>query len=130
MQELRDLQKQSHLDSKNKLLTLHPFLDLNDLIRVRGRLHRAPIECAQKHPIILPNKNYLTSLIVKDIHYKNLHAGSQTVAIMRNNYWLLNGRNTIHHILRNCIVCFCTKPVVANQWEINGKFVISPRDIN
>ncbi|KAM0724699.1 Pro-Pol polyprotein [Formica fusca] len=115
-QELYNLRKQSQLDSKSKLLTLHPFLDSDDLIRVGGRLHRAPIKYAQKHPIILASKSHLTNLIIKDIHYKNLHAGPQAIlAAMHENYWPLNGRNTIRRTLRNCIVCFRTKPVTASQ---------------
>lgn len=85
--ELHSLTKQLQLDSKSKLLNLHPFLDSSGIIRVGGRLHHAPIEYGQRHPIILPSKNHITNLIIKDIHYKNLHAGPQAIlAIMRESY--------------------------------------------
>lgn len=115
-QELQDLNKHFRLNPKSKLLSLHPFLDSDGLIRVGGKLHHAPLEHSQRHPIILPSKSHLTDLIVKDIHYRNLHARPQAIlATMRNNYWPLDGRNTIRRILKKCIVCFCAKPVTANQ---------------
>ncbi|XP_018306186.1 uncharacterized protein, partial [Mycetomoellerius zeteki] len=115
-QELHDLRNKRQLDSKSKLLTLHPFLDANDIIRVGGRLKHAPIEYSRKHPIILPSKHHLTELIIRDTHYKNLHAGSQTIlATIRNNYWIISGKNAIRRVLRKCIVCFRAKPITTTQ---------------
>lgn len=71
-QELRDFRNQRQLESKNKILNLHPFLDSDSIIRVGERLwHVTSIEYSKKYPIILPNKHYLTELIVRDTHYRN-----------------------------------------------------------
>lgn len=71
-QELHDLRNQRQLESKSKILNLHPFLDSDGIIRVGGRLrHVTPIEYSKKYPIILPNKHHLTELIVRDTHYRN-----------------------------------------------------------
>lgn len=32
-----------------------------------------------KHPIILPSKHHLTTLIIRDAHNRNLHAGPQLI---------------------------------------------------
>ncbi|XP_029169999.1 uncharacterized protein LOC114939750 [Nylanderia fulva] len=86
-EELHNLSNKKRLQSKSKLLTLNPFLDEEGIIRVGGRLCNATIEYSQKHPIILPSKHHLTTLIIRDAHYKNLHAGSQAILMMvRNNY--------------------------------------------
>lgn len=53
-QELRDFRDQKQLNSKSKILNLHPFLDSESIIRVGGRLRHAPIEYSRKYPIILP----------------------------------------------------------------------------
>ncbi|XP_029176605.1 uncharacterized protein LOC114944728 [Nylanderia fulva] len=92
-EELHNLSNKKRLQSKSKLLTLNPFLDEEGIIRVGGRLCNATIEYSQKHPIILPSKHHLTTLIIRDAHYKNLHAGSQAILMMvRNNYWPISGR--------------------------------------
>lgn len=86
-QELNNLRNKRQLDSKSKLLTLHPFLDSDSIIRVGGKLRHAPIEYSKKYPIILPNKHHLTELIIKNTHYRNLHAGPQAIlAAVRNSY--------------------------------------------
>jgi len=83
---------------------------------VGGRLRHAPFEYSKKHPILLPSKHHLTELIIRDAHYRNLHAGPQAVlAAIHNNYWPISGRNAIRRVLRKCIVCFRTKPPTVEQ---------------
>ncbi|XP_011697588.1 PREDICTED: uncharacterized protein LOC105455747 [Wasmannia auropunctata] len=114
--ELDSLVKGAKTDAKSRLSTLHPFLDSNGVIRVGGRLHHAPLEYTQKHPIVLPQKNHLTDLIIRDVHYRNLHAGPQAVlAILRNEFWPTAGKSEVRKILRNCIVCFRVKPTNVTQ---------------
>lgn len=115
-QELNDLVKNAKVGPKSRLSTLHPFLDHEGIIRVGGRLHHAPIEYTQKHPIVLPKGHHLTNLIIRDAHYKNLHADPQAVlAIVRNNFWPLAGRSEVRRVLKGCIVCFRTKPKSVSQ---------------
>jgi len=52
-QELQSAQKP--LNSKSKILNLHPFIDSNGIIHVGGKLRHAPIEYSKKHPIYLAN---------------------------------------------------------------------------
>ncbi|XP_011687442.1 PREDICTED: uncharacterized protein LOC105449756 [Wasmannia auropunctata] len=115
-QELHDLRNKKPLNSKSKILTLHPFLDGDGLIHVGGRLRHAPIEFARKYPVILPKKHHLTELIIRDTHYRNLHAGSQAVlAAVRSSYWHISGKDAIRRVSRKCIVCYRTSPITAAQ---------------
>lgn len=115
-QEWHNLRNKTKLHSKSRLLTLHPFLDDDGIIRVGGRLCNASIEYSQKHPIILPNKHHLTTLIIRDTHYRNLHAGAQAVlTIIHNTYWPISGKEAIRRVLRSCIVCFRAKLITAKQ---------------
>ena len=115
-QDLNNLFNKSSLDSKSRLINLHPFIDSDGIIRVGGRLHHAPLEYSRKHPIVLPTKNHLTRLIIKDVHYKNLHAGPQAIlAILRNEYWPIAGKSAVRQVLKNCIICFRSKPSTASQ---------------
>ena len=80
-------------------------------MRVGGRLKNAPIDFDQKHPIILPQHG-LTGLIIKQKHFEHMHAGSQTLlAIIRQEFWPINGKNAIKKIIRQCVVCFRANPI-------------------
>lgn len=95
---------------------MHPFFDDDGIIRAGGRLRHAPIEYSRKYPIILPKKHHLTELIIRDAHYRNLHAGTQAIlADVRNNYWPISGKDAIRRVLRKCIICYRVKPTIATQ---------------
>lgn len=114
--EINDLQRFNVVTRKSKLFRLSPFLDENGLIRVGGRLKNADIPFDSKHHIVLPSKCTLTSLIIRHLHFKNLHAGPQMLlSIIRQNYWPIRGRNTVKSILRKCVICFQISPHTGTQ---------------
>ncbi|TRY80247.1 hypothetical protein TCAL_06296 [Tigriopus californicus] len=55
--------------------SLSPFLDQNDILRVRGRLNRLINE--EVNPIILPTHAKVTELIVKHYHHEVAHSGRE-----------------------------------------------------
>lgn len=62
-QALLDKKNVSH---KSSILSLHPFLDKNGILRVEGRLGNSTLTYGQKHPIIIPKNGHLTTLLVRD----------------------------------------------------------------
>lgn len=107
------IQNSKLLANNSKLKNLDPFLDEHGLLRVGGRINKANLNFENKHPIILGSKHPLTTLIILSEHYKQLHAGCQTLlATLRQHYWILNGRNAVRSVLRKCIVCFRVNPKV------------------
>ncbi|XP_026482864.1 uncharacterized protein LOC113391113 [Ctenocephalides felis] len=62
----------------SKLISLNPFLDSNDLLRVGGRLENANISFEQKHPIILPKGHKVVEMFLRAEHERLMHAGTQT----------------------------------------------------
>ncbi|XP_036151070.1 uncharacterized protein LOC118648763 [Monomorium pharaonis] len=98
----------------SKLASLSPILDQSGLLRVGGRLRNAAIPISQKHPILLPSHHHVTDLIIKNVHEKNYHAGIQTTLYaVRYRFWLLDGKNQIRKIVRQCVRCirFRASPV-------------------
>ena len=96
------------------LAALCPFIDEESLLRVGGRLERANIAFSRKHPIILPSRHHVTDLIIREIHEKLFHAGIQsTLYTIRHKFWLLDGKNQVRKIVRNCVRCirFRARPV-------------------
>ncbi|XP_025835509.1 uncharacterized protein LOC108741778 [Agrilus planipennis] len=94
-----------------RLLALNPFVDHEGIMRVGGRLKNANISYAQQHPILLPRSHHVTDLIIRDYHTYNFHAGIQTTLyMMRQKYWVLDGRNQVRKIIRSCVRCFRANP--------------------
>ncbi len=63
---------------KSSLHSLNLFLD-HGILRVRGRLSRLSLPDFTKHPIILPRKGHITTLTIRDEHWKLYHAGRNHV---------------------------------------------------
>ncbi|XP_062541474.1 uncharacterized protein LOC134209509 [Armigeres subalbatus] len=68
------------------------------ILRVGGRIKHANLGFGQRHPIILPPKHHLTSIIINDFHEIYLHI------------WIVDGRNVIQKQLRKCVRCFKVNP--------------------
>ena len=47
---------------------LSPFKDENGVIRVGGRVDTALVSYKTKHPILLPNKHWISYLITRHMH--------------------------------------------------------------
>jgi hypothetical protein len=109
--ELTDLKNNKTIRKDSKLIALSPFLSKEGLIRVGGRLTHAPINFNQKFPIVLPANHYITELIVRQEHERQLHAGPQaTLCSIRQVYWPISGRNTVRKIIHRCVNCFKANP--------------------
>jgi len=110
-QEYRCLSKGHVLKKNSKLITLDPFLDEMGLIRVGGRLRHADLPEETKHPIVLPSKHHLTSLILREEHLRLHHCGvEQLLASSRRKYWKVSGRREARKITRSCLDCFKLNP--------------------
>lgn len=108
--EIRDLKNRRMVSKNSKIVSLYPFIDVDGLIRVGGRLRNAEVDYDQKHPIILP-KCYFTEILIRHEHYRHLHAGPQALlGIIRLRFWPVSGRNLVKAVIRKCLVCFRAKP--------------------
>lgn len=97
--------------SKGSLLSLNPFLDINGILLVGGRLRNSHIDYTSKHTIILPSKHHFTKNLMKYEHLKNLHAGPRLIlSTIRQNFWIIKGRPTVRNVLNNCLTCFKVFP--------------------
>jgi len=105
--ELEKLKGKGELRSKSRLINLSPFLDENGLIRVGGRLRKSQLSFSQKHPILLPTRHPLTDSIIREIHETHHHTSIQsTLYMLRQKFWIFDGRNQIRKIVRACKRCF------------------------
>ncbi len=90
---------------KSSLHSLNPFLD-HGILRVRGRLSRMSLPDFTKHPIILPRKGHITTLIIRDEHRKLGHAGrNHVLSNLRSKFWIVKGNSAVRQVLRSCVPC-------------------------
>lgn len=84
---------------------LCPYLDKDGILRVGGRLDRANIPKEQKHHILIP-KSHLARLIIRDTHFKNMHApNALTDRIVKERYWIPGSRSIIRQEIHGCNHC-------------------------
>ncbi|XP_030764671.1 uncharacterized protein LOC115888919 [Sitophilus oryzae] len=115
LEEWKDLKIKGQVHRKSKLITLNPFIDTEDLIRVGGRMSHANLPYSQKHQLLLPAKHKLTELIIHNEHISLLHAGPQAVlSSLRLHFWPLSGRREVRKVTHKCITCFRHKPTSTN----------------
>ncbi|XP_048486343.1 uncharacterized protein LOC125490601 [Plutella xylostella] len=104
--ELSILKNNKPLNPKNPLLSLNPFLDSNDILRVGGRLDSSCYSFEKRHPMLLHSKHTLTKLLFRREHILLLHAGPQLLlSSIREYIWPIAGRDLARTTARQCVVC-------------------------
>lgn len=105
-QEINILSAEQSFPKSHPLVRLIPFLDSDRLLRVGGRLQASLLPPNTKHPYILPKDSPLTSLNISDSHMRIMHGGTQmTLNFIKNDYWILGGRNPIRSFILRCVKC-------------------------
>ena len=90
------------MSAASKIRGLDPFLR-DGILRVGGRLENA--SDLEKHPIILP-PHRLTELIIRDVHTRNAHVGSNHVlSLLRRKYYVLKAYSSVKSVLSDCVEC-------------------------
>jgi hypothetical protein len=114
--ELHRLRQNLELDSRSSICSLSPFIHEDGLLRVGGRLLHADVPFDFQHQILLPNKHNFTKKLIFSTHQKLSHAGVQdTMAFIRQRFWILSTRRVIKSALRTCIKCFRFSQAKAEQ---------------
>lgn len=104
----------------SRLVKLVPFLDDDQILRVRGRLRFANLMYDARHPIILPGGHRFTELLIEYSHKIHLHAGFNLLtSILRSEYWIVGGRNATRKVLNKCIRCFQHRPTLQSPVMAN-----------
>jgi hypothetical protein len=82
------------------------YLDSKAVIRCKGRLLYSCLTDDAKHPVLLPRKHHYTRLVIRQAHKCVLHQGvPQTVAEVRQQYWVPQCKQAVKSIIRRCVLC-------------------------
>ena len=105
LEECLCLKEGRQVKRHSKLANLSPIL-IDEVIRVGGIIHRAPIAFEAAHPMILPRSHHVSALIVRYYHRVLGHAGREHVlSVIRQCFWILKGRVLVRQILSSCLSC-------------------------
>lgn len=119
--DLNSIIKHGGLKSDSKIKTLNPFLDNEGLLRVGGRLRNSELSDDAKHQVLLPQSHNFTDLLVRYYHEKHAHAGpSLLLAIIRQEYWIIQGLSVTKKIFHNCMSCFRANPMRGQTKQMMG----------
>nr|CAI5869037.1 unnamed protein product [Callosobruchus analis] len=114
--EITQLKNSTIIDNK-QLLTLNPFIDKNGVLRVTERLENSNLRFDKNFPIILPPKNHVVRLLIKQEHERLFHAGQQAVLTsLRLKFWIISGLKEVKAVLKNCVVYHRLKAITAEQF--------------
>ena len=103
----RLLQKRKKVSIKNtsSIYRLDPYIDCG-IVRVQGRLRRADLPDEAKHPVILPRKSHVTTLLIRDVHRRMGHVGrNHVVAVLREKYWIVSSNSAVRSVIAKCVFC-------------------------
>ena len=97
--DYKDLAANRALPSNSSILPLQPVL-VDGIIRVGGRLTKAPIPYEAKHQALLSPGHPLSRLLAQDIHERHFHVGREhTLALVRQQFWILRAKSFVRRII-------------------------------
>ena len=100
--EITSLRRGEQVATSSLLSALTPIL-VDGMICVGGRLENA--DGVTKHPVVLP-KHHFTRLIIRDVHERNAHIGSnQVIATLHKKYHVVKAYSQVKSALNDCIEC-------------------------
>ncbi|XP_058816806.1 uncharacterized protein LOC131680102 [Topomyia yanbarensis] len=110
-EELKSLHREVCVSTKSQLRLLNPFMDTQGIIRVGGRLRLSDESYDVKHQIVIPGFHPFTKLLINFHYRKIIHGGIvMTLAVVRDEFWPLNGRKAVRSVIRNYFRCNRVNP--------------------
>ena len=96
----------SHKTKSTLQSQLGLFIDKNGILRCKGRLEHSSLSESARYPILLPQNDAFTRLVIERAHKQLLHSRvSQTLSSIRMRYWIPRGRANVRMALRQCLIC-------------------------
>ena len=91
-------------------------MDLDNCLRIEGRLENADLPLDSKHPLIFPGRHPLTGLIVQYQHEQAGHGGpAYTLMKTRERFWIIHGISSVKFYIANCGKCALLKAKPVRQ---------------
>ena len=93
------------VSSSSSLISLDPKVE-DGILKVGGRMSKSHFSLSVKHPIILPKKSHVTSLLIRRTHVALGHAGrNHVLAAIRQRFWVVKGNSAVRREISTCVTC-------------------------
>ena len=93
------------VSKQSSVMKLDPIV-VDGIMRVGGRLDRAPVGFEARHPIILAHVSHITHLIISHFHVLTGHGG---IGLIMNSlfqrFWIIKATSAIRRVIINCTHC-------------------------
>ena len=110
------IKSKDSIPKRKGLKKLNLFIDTNDLIRVGGRLRKAPLPYATRHPILLDGKSKIAQSIVQECHLKLGHMGREfMLAELQKKYHIIACTKLLKSTVKLCVICRKVQGKVSSQ---------------
>ena len=104
--DIASLKSKKSLPRGSHLLTLHPFLDSDNVVRVGGHNSHTKLSYSQTHPVILDGKCCVAKLIIRSEHVRLLHAGpTSLLSSLSRRFHMIRMSKAVRSITRQCVIC-------------------------
>ena len=116
--EIEAIKNKQEISKSSQLLTYHPFIDDDGVLRSNSRLTNAEfLTYDVKYPVILPRKEWVTKLIIRSYHCIGEHTKgtNHTLADLSEKYVIPQAREEIRVTEAECNYCIRKKAKPASQ---------------
>ncbi|XP_067627808.1 uncharacterized protein [Eurosta solidaginis] len=123
-EEINAIEKNKCLSKSSAIYQLTPFLDVDSLLKVNGRIDAAYcLPVTARRPVILPHYHQVTRLIMKQYHCRVHHQNdSLTINEMRQRFWVTRARALLKSIKKECPKCIFNnaKPATPRMGQLSS----------
>ena len=103
--EYRHLINNQEVKKNSPLLSLRPFIS-DILIRVGERIAKSHLPFKNKHQIVVAKDHPLSKLLIIHHDEMNCRCGrEQTLGLLRETVWIINGKSLTRKVLKECLYC-------------------------
>ncbi|XP_075264070.1 uncharacterized protein LOC142355956 [Convolutriloba macropyga] len=100
------LLKGDNLEKGDKLMPFTPFLDDDGLLRIGGRLNKAPLTYSAKHPLVLHSRSKIASMLIEKAHHDCGHQGVEHVkAHLQQIFPAIGLIKVLRSLGKYCFIC-------------------------
>ena len=114
-------------NEKHSLNNLGVVINEDGVLVCKGRFRNS----TRNAPKLLPKDNSYSKLVIERSHKRVLHYGvTQTLAELRKEYWVIQGRSVVRRVIRECFTCIKWEgaPFGTPDFAPLPDFVIVPGD--
>ncbi len=99
--DIESLQEKGSVKTSSRISNLDPFLDVDGISKVGGRLSKLAMPVTQQYPTILSKDSHVVKLIMRHIHKNTGHCGrNYMVSKLRQQFNALACKT-----ITNCVFC-------------------------